>query len=68
LTPNTLARARVATLDPPARLVNHHGLSFFDGIGDLIRAGPAGTNVNDIRTIHQGRPTGRLTNETQSPG
>ena len=48
--PDTLARARVAPLDPRARLVNHDSVSFFDGIGDLVRTGPAGANVNDIRT------------------
>jgi len=51
VTPDTLARARVATLDPRAYLVNHDSFSFFDGIGDLIRTGPTGTNVNDIRII-----------------
>jgi len=51
VTPDTLARALVATLDPRAYLVNHDSFSFFDGIGDLIRTGPTGTNVNDIRII-----------------
>jgi glycerate 2-kinase len=50
VTPDTLARARVATLDPRARLVNHDGVSFCDGIGDLVRTGPTGANVNDIGT------------------
>lgn len=50
VTPDTLARARVATLDRRARLVNHDSVSFLDGIGDLVRAGPTGANVNDIRT------------------
>lgn len=50
VTPDTLARARVATLDPRARLVNHDSVSFFDGTGDLVRTGQTGTNVNDIRT------------------
>ena len=49
--PDTLARARIATLDPRAYLVNHDSFSFFDGIGDLIRTGPTGTNVNDIRIV-----------------
>ena len=51
VTPDTLARSRIATLDPDARLVNHDTLSSFDGIGDLIRTGPTGTNVDNIRTI-----------------
>jgi glycerate 2-kinase len=25
--------------------------SFFAGIGDLVRTGPTGTNVNDIRAV-----------------
>jgi glycerate 2-kinase len=49
--PDTLARARVATLDPRAGLVNHDSVGFFDGTGDLIRTGPTGTNVNHIRTM-----------------
>jgi hydroxypyruvate reductase len=51
VTPDTLARARIAALDPRACLVNHDSFSFFDGTGDLIRTGPTGTNVNDIRII-----------------
>ena len=51
MTPDTLARARVATLDPRACLVNHDSFSFFDGIGDLLWTGPTGTNINDIRII-----------------
>jgi len=51
VTPVTLARARAANLDPRAYLAAHNSYSFFAGIGDLIRTGPTGTNVNDIRAI-----------------
>ncbi|MEA2865086.1 MAG: glycerate 2-kinase, partial [Bradyrhizobium sp.] len=29
----------------------HDSYSFFSGIGDLVRTGPTGTNVNDIRAV-----------------
>lgn len=51
VTPDTLARARAASLDPRAHLSAHDSFSFFDGIGDLLRTGPTGTNVNDIRAV-----------------
>ncbi len=51
VTPVTLARARAANLDPRTYLAAHNSYSFFAGIGDLIRTGPTGTNVNDIRAI-----------------
>jgi glycerate 2-kinase len=51
VTPDTLARARAAKLDPRSHLVTHESYSFFAGIGDLIRTGPTGTNVNDIRAV-----------------
>jgi glycerate 2-kinase len=50
-TPDTLARARAANIDPRSCLAAHDSYSFFAGIGDLIRTGPTGTNVNDIRAI-----------------
>ena len=51
VTPDTLVRARAANLDPRACLAAHDSYSFFSGIGDLVRTGPTGTNVNDIRAI-----------------
>jgi hydroxypyruvate reductase len=51
VTPDTLARARAAGLDPRALLAAHDSYSFFDRIGDLVRTGPTGTNVNDIRVV-----------------
>ncbi len=51
VTPDTLARARQAGLDPRAVLAGHDSYALFDAIGDLIRTGPTLTNVNDIRAI-----------------
>jgi glycerate 2-kinase len=51
VTPDTLARACIAKLDPRGHLAAHDSYSFFAGIGDLIRTGPTGTNVNDIRVV-----------------
>ena len=70
VTPDTLSRARAAGLDPRTYLAAHDSFSFFDGIGDLIRTGPTGTNVNDIRAIliTRGGPLGRMNDATQSPG
>jgi hydroxypyruvate reductase len=51
VTPDTLARARAAGLDPRAVLAAHDSYGLFDTIGDLVRTGPTLTNVNDIRAI-----------------
>jgi glycerate-2-kinase len=51
VTPDTLARARAAGLNPRAVLDGHDSYSLFDAIGDLIRTGPTLTNVNDIRAV-----------------
>jgi hydroxypyruvate reductase len=51
VTPDTLARARAAGLDPRAVLDGHDSYSLFDAIGDLIRTGPTLTNVNDVRAV-----------------
>jgi glycerate 2-kinase len=51
VTPDTLARASTAKLDPRSHLAAHDSYSFFAGIGDLVRTGPTGTNVNDIRAV-----------------
>jgi hydroxypyruvate reductase len=42
---------RAAKLDPRSHLVTHDSYSFFAGIADLIRTGPTGTNVNDVRAV-----------------
>jgi glycerate 2-kinase len=51
VTPDTLARALAAGLDPRGVLAGHDSYGLFDAIGDLIRTGPTLTNVNDIRAI-----------------
>jgi hydroxypyruvate reductase len=38
----------ILTRDPT---LPHDSYSFFAGIGDLVRIGPTGTNVNDIRAV-----------------
>ncbi|MCK4314849.1 MAG: glycerate kinase [Anaerolineae bacterium] len=48
VTGETVARARVLGLDPRAALEANDSYPFFDALGDLIRTGPTGTNVNDL--------------------
>lgn len=50
-TGETVARGRALGLDPVAYLANNDAYHFFDGLGDLIRTGPTGTNVNDLLFI-----------------
>jgi hydroxypyruvate reductase len=47
-TGDTVRRARALGLDPGAYLSNNDSYSFFDALGDLMRTGPTGTNVNDL--------------------
>lgn len=51
VTPDTLARARAAGLDPRAVLAGHDSYSLFSALGDLIKTGPTLTNVNDCRAV-----------------
>ena len=51
LTPDTLARARLAGLDARRLLDDNDGHRFFDALGDLVITGPTRTNVNDYRAI-----------------
>ena len=48
VTGGTVARALALGLDPAAYLANNDAYHFFDRLGDLIRTGPTGTNVNDL--------------------
>jgi glycerate-2-kinase len=50
-TPDTLARARAAGMDPRAMLARHDSYTLFRAIGDLLETGPTLTNVNDFRAI-----------------
>ncbi len=47
-TGETVDRARALGLDPRSALADNDSYSFFDALGDLIRTGPTGTNVNDL--------------------
>jgi glycerate 2-kinase len=51
ITPDTLARARAAELDPSGLLAGHQSHALFEALGDLVITGPTGTNVNDFRAI-----------------
>jgi len=48
VTGETVARARASGLDPRAALAANDSYPFFDALGDLVRTGPTGTNVNDL--------------------
>jgi glycerate-2-kinase len=50
-TPDTLARARAAGLDPRALLAGHDSYRLFQTLGDLVVTGPTLTNVNDFRAL-----------------
>jgi hydroxypyruvate reductase len=50
-TGETIARGRALGLDPGTYLANNDSYHFFDLVGDLIRIGPTGTNVNDLLFI-----------------
>jgi hydroxypyruvate reductase len=50
-TPDTLARARAAGLNPLSELGNNNGHGFFAALGDQVITGPTLTNVNDFRAM-----------------
>ncbi|RYI99149.1 MAG: glycerate kinase, partial [Acetobacteraceae bacterium] len=50
-TPDTLARAKAAGLDPRAMLAGHDSYGVFAALGDLLVTGPTLTNVNDVRAV-----------------
>ena len=51
VTPDTIARAKAAGLDPQRHLDRNEAYLFFDKLGDLVITGPTLTNVNDFRAI-----------------
>jgi glycerate 2-kinase len=55
-TGDTVARAHSLGLDPVAHLADNDAYPFFDALGDLIRTGPTGTNVNDLLFLFAFRP------------
>ena len=50
-TPDTLARARAASLDARRLLAANDAYGFFAALGDLVVTGPTRTNVNDYRAV-----------------
>ena len=56
LTPDTLARACAAGMDPHAMLRAHVSGQFFERLGDAVVPRPTFTNVNDFRAVlvHRG--------------
>ena len=51
VTPDTLARAWAAGINPRASLDANDGHGFFRALGDSVVTGPTLTNVNDFRAI-----------------
>jgi hydroxypyruvate reductase len=47
----TMARARALGLDGRGALEANDSYHFFEALGDLIRTGPTGTNVNDVLIV-----------------
>ncbi|MBI2264543.1 MAG: glycerate kinase [Armatimonadetes bacterium] len=45
---DTIRRARAQGMNPREYLDQNDAYHFFDNLGDLIRTGPTGTNVNDL--------------------
>jgi glycerate 2-kinase len=54
-TGETACRARQIGLLPRAALQANDSYPFFDALGDLLRTGPTGTNVNDLLFILVGK-------------
>ena len=55
VTPDTLARAWAAGINPRASLDANDGHGFFRTLGDSVITGPTLTNVNDFRAILVGK-------------
>src|SRR5690606_240326 len=47
----SVARMRVAGIDPKAALARNDSWTAFQAAGDLFVPGPTGTNVNDLRAV-----------------
>lgn len=48
---STVARGRRLGMEAEQYLARNDSYPFFDGLGDLIRTGPTGTNVNDLVVV-----------------
>ena len=55
MSPDTLARAWAAGVNPRASLDDNDGHTFFRALGDSVVTGPTLTNVNDFRAILVGK-------------
>ena len=51
VTGDTLRRAEEIGLDPEKALSMNDSYPFFEALGDLIKTGPTGTNVNDLMIL-----------------
>ena len=51
VTPDSLARARDAGMNPTDYLQNNDGYGFFSALDALVVTGPTRTNVNDFGAI-----------------
>jgi len=51
VTGETLARAKKRNLFPSDFLARHDAYNFFEPLGDLLKPGPTGTNVNDLNFL-----------------
>jgi hydroxypyruvate reductase len=47
----TIERGRLLGLDARAYLENNDSYRFFEKLGDLVKTGPTGTNVADVRLV-----------------
>jgi glycerate 2-kinase len=47
----TLAQARALKLDPQTFLDHNDSYHFFERVGGLVKTGPTGTNVMDVRLL-----------------
>jgi hydroxypyruvate reductase len=52
----TLERAGRLGLNARQFLAENDSYRFFDALGDLLKTGPTGTNVMDLRLVLVGRP------------
>ena len=50
----TVARAAKARFNAAAFLARNDSYNFFDGLGDLVKTGPTGTNVMDVNVMLAG--------------
>ncbi|HEV2073327.1 MAG TPA: DUF4147 domain-containing protein [Thermomicrobiales bacterium] len=55
--PETVARGRLAGVEPSTSLANSDSASYFRKAGGLVVTGPSGTNVNDVYIAVRIRPT-----------